>query len=73
MDVEAFGTIGMIMGLLLGAIGGAISVWVYAPPVGGEWFFYIRVVAALIGAFVGANVGAIALAVVGGLLAIALD
>lgn len=43
-------------------IGGVVAmwlVWVYAPPVGGEWWPYIRVAATLIGGVVGAKIAAI--------------
>lgn len=46
---------------LAGYIGGfivfAVAVWFVAPPVGGEFWPYIRAVAALVGGSVGAGVG----------------
>lgn len=73
MDIEAFGTIGMILGLLVGGIGTALAIWFHAPPVGGEWFFYIKVLAIIVSAPIGAQIGAIGFAVLGGILAMVID
>lgn len=41
--------------IVVGGLAGAALVWVFAPPVGGAWWPYIHVGAALIGAIVGAK------------------
>lgn len=35
----------------------AVGAWMFAPPVGGAWYPYIRAIAALVAAFVGMNIG----------------
>lgn len=58
-----------------GLIGGYLA-WVHAPPVGGEYWPYIRALAAIVGAAVGAHVATLALlvlvAVVVGILGVVL-
>lgn len=40
-------------------IGAGFWVWQNAPPVGGEWWFYIRSVATIVSVFVGVKIGAL--------------
>lgn len=73
MDIEAFGTVGMVLGLLVGGLGTALAIWFHAPQVGGEWFFYIKVLAIIFAAPIGAQVAAIAFAVLGGVIAMVVE
>ena len=55
----------VIGGALIGFVGAAYLTWTYAPAVGGEWWPYIRALAALIGGAIGAKVIGIVAYVVG--------
>lgn len=44
---------------LVGLAAGAYLAWTHAPPVGGEWWPYIRVGAVIVAAVIGAKVGAL--------------
>lgn len=60
---EPFG-VGLAMLIVLGSavltgIGTGVWVWHNAPPVGGEWWFYLRAAFTIVGAFVGIKVGAL--------------
>lgn len=46
---------------------GALFVWNNAPPVGGEYWFYIRIAVTIVGAVIAAKVGAIIGYIVGGI------
>lgn len=49
---------------LFGAVVSGLYVWHNAPQVGGEWWPYVRVVAAVIAAIIGGKVAALAAAIV---------
>lgn len=49
-----------IVGYAVGFAVFALVAWFVAPPVGGEWWPYVRVAAALIAGSVGAGVGQLA-------------
>lgn len=53
-------SVSLFAGCLAGVVAGAAIAWAYAPPVGGEFWPYIRVGAALIGAAIGSKVGVLA-------------
>lgn len=54
--------------MLAGAAVGGYLVWTHAPPVGGDWWFYVRLIASVIGALIGAKVGYVAGVILGGAL-----
>ena len=62
MNAEGLGIVGVAL-YVLSAIGGAIAsawwVWSYAPQVGGEFWPYIRAVAAIVAFVIGAKVAAL--------------
>lgn len=64
LDGALAGGIGLaaVLGLVLSVTGLAVGAWLTwhnVPVVGGEWWFYIRAAATVIGAVVGAKVGGI--------------
>jgi hypothetical protein len=73
LDGAAVGGIALasILGILFG-IGGLIGAgywtWFNAPPVGGEWWFYIRIVVTVVAAMIGAKASALAGYIVGGII-----
>ena len=46
----------MAIAWLIGFFGVGIATWIFAPPVGGEFWPYIRVGASLLAGFVGAKI-----------------
>lgn len=62
-DVDALTAIGMLVGIVFGGLSAGILTWMYAPPVGGEFWPYIRVGATLVAMAVGAKLGIILVAI----------
>jgi hypothetical protein len=60
--IVAYG--GILVSAIASGVTGAWLVWTRAPPVGGEWWPYIRGAAAIIGGVVGLKVGALVATVI---------
>lgn len=72
-DGMAFGGIAfaMVFGLVFGIIGTVVAglfAWHNAPPVGGEWWFYIRVALTIIAAYIGGKIAAVVGYIAGAIL-----
>ena len=56
-DAEAIGLLVSLLSAVVVGILAALATWMYAPPVGGEFWPYIRVGAALVAGIIGAKLG----------------